>query len=505
MEHHSLYAGYSLYTVMPDAICKSTPSVRFRDSVALTHTALIDHYRHSPFEMDSLKNFISECGEAKSAAGVEPVALVEAVTNTGTLLITACNDFENATSKTPLGLEEPHVIQLPGTIRQCFSSSSSFHSFILSGEGKLYAFGRNDRGQLGKQPKPLQVLSTNLNILFHLTSLFSGTGDLVTYSYPVELPNIGLFPAGSKIIKIATGRSHSLILLESGDVYGCGANTQGQLGLGDSKVAIRDSLRFVKILSLVAIRDISCGYDHSIVCDRSGRLLTFGHPQYGQLGHGTDGSFIKDGGKGAAMQFRCIFSPRQIEKFVVKDSHGKLQTEVPASEVNIRLVAAGKNHSVCVEEWENNGRNKVYSFGFGGYGRLGHNSGTDEFYPREITTFQSIVGGQQVTSENFPQKQIHQIVAGSTYTMAISKSKHLYFWGKLSNSQRGEAVMYPKMEMNLYGWNTRHCAGGSNSVFVAADASCVAWGVPVAVRIYLFRGFFLIPLCSLFHDSSSNL
>ena len=284
------------------------------------------------------------------------------------------------------------------------------------------------------------------------------------------------------VAKIATGRNHSLILLKSGDVYGCGANAVGQLGLGDSKTAIKDALRFVKIPSLVGIRDISCGHEHSIACDRNGRLYTFGHPQYGQLGHGTDGSFIKDGGKGAAMQFKSVFLPRQVEKFVTKDTHGKLVSETPAASVNIRLVAAGKNHSVCVEEWEDGGHNKVYSFGFGGYGRLGHNSGTDELHPREIVNpFQCVVQGQQVPPTNHPQKQIVQVVAGSSFTQVISKSKHFYFWGKLSNSQRGEATMYPKIEMNLQGWNARLSAGGSNCVFVAADDSIMAWGVPVAV------------------------
>jgi alpha-tubulin suppressor-like RCC1 family protein len=229
---------------------------------------------------------------------------------------------------------------------------------------------------------------------------FLGTGDIVTYSYPVELPSSELFPAGSIVAKVATGRSHSLILLKSGDVYGCGSNTQGQLGLGDSKASLRDALRFVRISSLVGITDISCGYEHSIVCDKFGRLLTFGHPQYGQLGHGTDGSFIKDGGKGAAMQFRCIFSPRQVEKFVTKDSHGKVTAEIRATDVKIKLVAAGKNHSVCVEDWEDNGLNRIFSFGFGGYGRLGHNAGTDELIPREILIFQTITQGQQVPPIN---------------------------------------------------------------------------------------------------------
>lgn len=405
--------------------------------------------------MDSLKNLMTSHSEKdEEIAAVGPVG--------GTLLITGCHDYENATSKTPEGLDEPHKILLPHAIKQSFSSSSSFHSFFLSENGILYAVGRNDRGQLG-------------------------TGDIVTYPNPVELHSSGLFPAGSVIIKVATGRSHSLILLNSGEVYGCGANTQGQLGLGDSKTALRDALRFVRITSLVGIRDISCGYDHSIACDRSGKLFTFGHPQYGQLGHGSDGSFIKDGGKGAAMQFKCIFIPRQVDLFLTKDSHGKTVAEIPASEVIIRVVGTGKNHSVCVEDWDNNGLNRVFSFGFGGYGRLGHNGGNDEYFPREITIFQTLVAGKQVPPAN-PQKQIHQIVCGSTFSMSISKSKHLYFWGKLSNSQRGEATMYPKLEMNLHGWNTRLIAGGSNSIFVAADDSCMAWGVPVAGKFGLEGG-----------------
>ena len=111
--------------------------------------------------MESLKNFISECSEAKTAAvGEIPDVLEKPESTAGILLITACNDFDNATSKTPLGLEEPHVIQLPHAIRQCFSSSSSLHSFLLTAEGRLYVFGRNDHGQLGDEP----FLSTSLLI-----------------------------------------------------------------------------------------------------------------------------------------------------------------------------------------------------------------------------------------------------------------------------------------------------------------------------------------------------
>lgn len=100
--------------------------------------------------MDSIRNLISECGESSSTAEDKGVKEEEAsVSEGGTLLITACHDFDNATSKGALGLEEPHVIRLPHSIRQSFSSSSSHHAFFLSAEGRIYAVGRNDHGQLG--------------------------------------------------------------------------------------------------------------------------------------------------------------------------------------------------------------------------------------------------------------------------------------------------------------------------------------------------------------------
>ena len=54
----------------------------------------------------------------------------------------------------------------------------------------------------------------------------------------------------------------------------------------------------------------------------------------------------------------------------------------------------------------------------------------------------------------------------------------MYFWGKLSNSPRGEASMYPKIVDELCGFRTHDFSGASNGVFVIADENVVAWGVP---------------------------
>jgi len=364
-----------------------------------------------------------------------------------------------------------------------FSSSSSLHQFLLMNDYSVYAMGRNDHGQLG-------------------------CGDLKTYDYPLNIKVHTTIPPQIQsphlvvINKIATGRSHSLFLFNNGQLYGCGANNYGQLGLGATATAMADSTRLKLITfntnnnssngtgsnhsttGVIKIIDIACGYDFSIAVDDHGVCYTFGHPEYGQLGHGTDGKFIKAAGK---EQFTCVYSPKRIEKYVVKDNHNKLVQEIPYHSIHIRAVAAGKNHAIVLEDWDDLDNentismnkpnlNRVFSWGFGGYGRLGHNFGQDEFFPREITHFSHYISNpasinnqrQQVVPVN-KQKQIRQIVAGSSFSIAISESKHLYYWGKISNAPRGEANMYPQIQSELYDYPVVSCSAGNNLVVVISS------------------------------------
>lgn len=65
----------------------------------------------------------------------------------------------------------------------------------------------------------------------------------------------------------------------------------GQLGMGDGK-ASKSFLTFTKINHLSSIVDIAAGDNHSICCTAAGRVVTFGHPSNGQLGHGTNGNML---------------------------------------------------------------------------------------------------------------------------------------------------------------------------------------------------------------------
>lgn len=197
---------------------------------------------------------------------------------------------------------------------------------------------------------------------------------------------------------------------------------------------------------------------------------------------------LKDGGKGPALQYNFICTPRRVQQFYTKDRRGNTTSVVAAADIKVRLVAAGKNHSICVEDWESGEKSasdgdgstiepkivrgsRVFSWGFGGYGRLGHNSASDELFPRQILQFQELSGDRN-------NKQIAKIYCGSTYSIALTKSKRLFFFGKLPNSPRGEAQLYPKHQEELFQWPVENVGAGSSFVVVSSSNVCIFWGVP---------------------------
>ncbi|KAF6111073.1 regulator of chromosome condensation 2 [Phyllostomus discolor] len=174
-------------------------------------------------------------------------------------------------------------------------------------------------------------------------------------------------------------------------------------------------------------------------------------PGSGTAGHNSDGKFIA---RAQRIEYDCELVPRRVAIFIEKTKDGQI---LPVPNVVVRDVACGANHTLVLDS-----QKRVFSWGFGGYGRLGHAEQKDEMVPRLVKLF------------DFPGRGASQIYAGYTCSFAVSEVGGLFFWGATNTSR--ESTMYPKAVQDLCGWRIRSLACGKSSIIVAADESTISWG-----------------------------
>ena len=134
-----------------------------------------------------------------------------------------------------------------------FIECGSQYSICKTVNGDLYSWGNNSYGQLG-------INNTN------------------SVDTPVKCVNeLG------DIIDIKCGSWHTLVLTESQEVFSCGWNLFGQLGI--NKIC-KNATTFQKIEGLSDIKRIECGNSHSICIDSNHDVYVFGCNVSGQLGLG---------------------------------------------------------------------------------------------------------------------------------------------------------------------------------------------------------------------------
>jgi alpha-tubulin suppressor-like RCC1 family protein len=282
--------------------------------------------------------------------------------------------------------------------------------FAITDEGKVYGWGRNEKGSLG-------------------------LGDCKDRRCPTLVKALDQY----NIVSAATGKNHSLFLTDDGKVLACGANNYGQCAAGASEVNVTEPKMVV--YEGPPAKKIACGADFSALLDTQGYVWTWGHPEYGQLGNNTDGSYLETAGK---YSFNFVYTPTKITNYVEKDSKTKKTT--PIIGVHIKDISCGNNHSVAIDE-----RNRAFSWGFGGYGRLGHSETGNEMTPR---------------------RGISTVVCGGQFNLALSEVPGTtYMWGQYHTSK--EANMYPKAIPDLSGWMIRSIACNTKGWMIAADDSVI--------------------------------
>jgi len=379
-------------------------------------SALIDESSSSSSSAESEKTLASV---SKAEPLKNPVVVVCGATN-----FDAIGDTKKAAESKATALWGPH--RLVGTaldgvvLREVVSGPTSCHSVAISDKGKAFTWGRNKFGQLG-------------------------TGDEQSRNAPT--PVTGPL-AKEVVVAAACGKTHTVFVTAKGSVFACGECKFGCVGPGAKK---KDVVVNVPVLvpGISGALTASCGTDFTMVVTSSGALYSWGWSEFGQLGHGTDGSYNQSASS-VKMTFEAEKEPRQVPGFTKK----------------VVQVSCGPHHTCALQE-----DGTAFSWGYGGYGRLGHNDQADQWRPKEIPSF-----------------RFKSVSSGNAWTMAVGWRMHnnsaaafnpsgsgmLHMWGRINPSK--DSHMYPKPEYDVQGWNiARMCSSHSHAVLFADDCT-ISWG-----------------------------
>lgn len=306
------------------------------------------------------------------------------------------------------------------------------HTVALSDDGKVYTWGCNDEGGLGRVTSStdgdefiagLVKEMEGVNVVMVCagdshTMALSDNGIVYGWgTYRDGSGQVGLQADGSKhepivilalqndpVIKIASGNDHTAALTKSGNIYTWGCAEQGQLGRIMGCFASRGGRRGLQyILNPKQVRDrrrglkfkdVFCGSYSTFALAQDGAVFAWGLNNYGQLGTGD-----------------------------VETQYGPVKIESLTSLLSDECVsiASGQHHTIVLDA-----AGKVYAMGRAEYGRLGLGEDAKETsLPVLVTALES--------------NPIQEIACGEAVSFAVSRNGDLYSWGFGSCLQLGTA------------------------------------------------------------------
>ena len=228
------------------------------------------------------------------------------------------------------------------------------------------------------------VAGTTGQILTGVTSGVPTFSDTCTGNFSFASSTGG----GLTVTKVANGLGYVIVLASDGSVWGCGANSSGQLGLGHT----RNVLTFTKMIGEgeSGCTDIACGSSHTIVI-KSGVGYATGYNFYGSLGVGdntnrTSLTAMVNAGTSGITQVDCLQHGTIARKADVLygtgrnnngqlcignyDNKNELTIAVNQGASGVTNFACGSDFTIAVKSGVG------YGSGFNGQGQLGTNDFT---------------------------------------------------------------------------------------------------------------------------------
>ena len=139
----------------------------------------------------------------------------------------------------------------------------SYHVLVLANDGTVFAFGLNRYGQLGSK---------------------ANVGQWAPNWRPLHINPSNL--SNSLVTGMAAGATHSLLLTEHEEVWAFGSNGWGQLG-SEQQAFVWGAAVYTPIRVMTGVVEIAAGGKHSLLRTRGGELFGTGSNYYGQLASRT--------------------------------------------------------------------------------------------------------------------------------------------------------------------------------------------------------------------------
>ncbi|XP_028134789.1 regulator of chromosome condensation isoform X1 [Diabrotica virgifera virgifera] len=301
--------------------------------------------------------------------------------------------------------------------------AGGMHTVCLTKEGKVFTFGCNDEGALGR--------------------VTEGKEDAEFEAGEVELPG--------KVIQISAGDSHTAALLEDGRVFAWGTfrDSHGNMGMtlnGNKKSPY-------EIIKDVFIKKIASGADHIVFLTNHGDVYTCGCAEQGQLGRTTE--------RGSSRNARSGIGKGQIEK-LLKPQPISLKASLRLHFDNIWASNYGTFCKVANSE-------DMYVFGLNNYNQIGLKELNPYFMP--------------TLSKDFSKYNWDTISSGQHHTIALDVDGKVHAigrkdYGRLGLGKDCEDAVELKPVDTLEGKKVVNVACGSATSFaVTEEGDLYGWGM----------------------------
>ena len=342
-----------------------------------------------------------------------------ALKNDGTVWAWGNNEWGQLGDGTTINRDVP--VQVAGLSGVVAIAAGSYYSMALlveySGSYRVYAWGRNDSGQLGlDDPSIVRQTTPARASLPDVQSMAGGAEHTVALRYTSEVFTWGInehgqlgnpsepatyveyafgfvldtstgypYPPFAGVSAIAAGHDHSLAL-KSGAVWAWGYNSYRQLG--DGTTADRNAPVQVKgpngVGFLTGVAAIAGGQDHSLALKTDGTLWAWGENTDGELGDGT-------------------LTSRATPVQVIALS-------------NVESAVGGGHHTVAVKA-----DGTVWAWGENWFGQLGDGTLTSHSTPAQVV---GLSGARAVA-------------AGCQHSLALKDDGTVWAWGDDTFGQLG--------------------------------------------------------------------